>query len=146
MLESIVTKTRDRKAALKLLKKPIERHGRPETIVTDPLRSYGGAALKDLGCGDEREMGHWLNNTAESSHHPFPRRERAMLWLPCMQTLEKFALVHALAHNHFPTGRHPHHRNFYTTTRAAAFIEWRGLLAAWSKGWGCSDGAWFAFF
>ena len=48
VLESVVTKTRDRKAALRLLKKTMKRHGRPETIVTDILRSYG-AVLKDLG-------------------------------------------------------------------------------------------------
>ena len=56
VLESVVTKTRDRKAALKLLKKSTKRHGRPENIVTDRLRSYG-AALKDLGRGDDRVMG-----------------------------------------------------------------------------------------
>jgi putative transposase len=64
VLESVVTKTRDRKAALKLLKKSMKRHGRPEGIVTDRLRSYG-AALKDLGRGDDREMGRWMNNRAE---------------------------------------------------------------------------------
>ncbi len=37
VLESFVTKTRDRKAALKFLKKSMKRHGRPETIVTDTL-------------------------------------------------------------------------------------------------------------
>ena len=70
VLESIVTKTRDRKAALKFLKKSIKRHGRPENIVTDRLRSYG-AALKELGRGDDREMGRRLNNRAENSHLPF---------------------------------------------------------------------------
>jgi len=45
VLESFVTKTRDRKAALKFLRKAMRRHGPPEVIVTDRLRSYG-AALK----------------------------------------------------------------------------------------------------
>ena len=48
VLESYVTKARDRVSALKFLKKTMKRHGRPEVIVTDRLRSYG-AALKDLG-------------------------------------------------------------------------------------------------
>jgi putative transposase len=65
VLESVVTKTRDRKAALKLLRKSMKRHGRPENIVTDRLRSCG-AALKDLGRGDDREMGRWLNIRAEN--------------------------------------------------------------------------------
>ena len=78
MLESVVTKTRDRKAALKLLKKSMKRHGRPEKIVMDRPRSYG-AALKDLGRGDDREISHWLNIRAENLDLPFRRRERAML-------------------------------------------------------------------
>ncbi len=78
MLESVATKTRDRKAALKLLKKSMKRHGRPEKIVTDRLRSYG-AALNDLGRGDDREISRWLNIRAENLDLPFRRRERAML-------------------------------------------------------------------
>ena len=105
MLESVVTKTRDRKAALKFLKKLMKRDGRPEVIVTDRLRSYG-AALKDLGRGDDREMGRWLNDRAENSHLPFRRRERAMLRFRRIRTLQKFASGHASVHNHFPTERH----------------------------------------
>ena len=129
VLESIVTKKRDRKAALKFLKKSMKRYGRPETFVTDRLRSYG-AALKDLGRGDDREMGRWLNNRAENSHLPFRRRERAMLRFRRMRTLQKFASVHASVHNHFPTERHLQDRNTYKLTRAAALAEWRGLFAA----------------
>ena len=129
VLESFVTKTRDRKAALKFLRKSMKRHGRPENIVTDKLRSYG-AALKELGRGDDREMGRWLNNRAENSHLPFRRRERAMLRFRRMRTLQKFASVHASVHNHFPTERHLQNRDTYKTTRAAALAEWRGLLEA----------------
>jgi putative transposase len=129
ILESVVTKTRDRKAALKLLKKSLKRHGRPENIVTDRLRSYG-AALKDLGRGDDREMGRWLNNRAENSHLPFRRRERAMLRFRRMRTLQKFASVHASVHNHFPTERHLQNRDHFKQSRAATLAEWRCLLAA----------------
>jgi putative transposase len=95
VLESIVTKARDRKAALQCLKKSMKRHGRPETIVTDRLRSYG-AAPKDLSRGDDREIERWLNNRAENSHLPFRRRERSMLRFERMHTSQKFASVHAL--------------------------------------------------
>ena len=126
--ESVVTRPRDREAALKFLRKTMKRHGRPETIVTDRLRSYG-AALKDLGRGGDREMGRWPNSRAENSHLPFRRRERAMLRFRRVHTLQKFASVHASAHNHFPTERHLQDRNAYKETRAAALAEWRGLLA-----------------
>src|SRR5215211_3773127 len=48
VLESYVTKTRDKAAALKFIKKAMKRHGRPRHIVTDGLRSYG-AAMKEIG-------------------------------------------------------------------------------------------------
>jgi putative transposase len=128
VLESFVTLTRDRKAALKFLKKSMKRHGRPKTIVTDRLRSYG-AALKELGRGDDREMGRWINNRAENSHLPFRRRERAMLRFRRMRTLQKFASIHASIHNHFPTERHLQNREDYKLYRAAALAEWRGLFA-----------------
>jgi len=39
VLESFVTKSRDKKAALKFLRKAMRKHGHPEVIVTDKLRS-----------------------------------------------------------------------------------------------------------
>jgi putative transposase len=80
VLESFVTKRRDRKAALKFIRKTMKRHGRADVFVTDTLRSYG-AAMKVIGNVDKQETGRWLNNRAENSHPPFRRRERAMLRL-----------------------------------------------------------------
>jgi putative transposase len=100
VLESFVTRTRDRRAALKFLKKAMHRHGRPESIVTDRLRSCG-AAMKDLGRRDDREMGRWANNRAENSHLPFRRRDRAMLRFRRMRSLRKFASVQATVCNRF---------------------------------------------
>jgi putative transposase len=48
VLESFVTKRRDRKAALKFLPKTMKRYGRPHIFFTDKLRSYG-AAMKEIG-------------------------------------------------------------------------------------------------
>ena len=67
VLESYVTKKRDKKAALKFPRKAMRKHGQPEVIVTDKLRSYG-AALKDLGAPDKQKTGRWVNNRAENSH------------------------------------------------------------------------------
>ncbi|QFT47356.1 hypothetical protein FIU97_12280 [Roseivivax sp. THAF40] len=78
VLESFVTKTRDRRAALKFLKKAMRKHGQSAVFVTGKVRSYG-AALKELGADERQEAGRWFNNRAENSHLPFRRRERAML-------------------------------------------------------------------
>jgi putative transposase len=128
VLESFVTKTRDKKSALKFLRKSLKRHGRPEEIVTDRLRSYG-AALRELGIGNLQETGRWANNRAENSHQPFRRRERAMLRFRHMRTLQKFASVHASVHNHFNQQRSLSSRTLFKLTRAAALAEWRGLCA-----------------
>ncbi len=129
MLESFVTKTRDKKAALKFLKKAMRKHGRPEVIVTDLLRSYG-AALKEIGAADRQETGRWMNNRAENSHLPFRRRERAMLRFRRMRSLQKFASVHASVYNHFNQERSLSTRTNFKLNRAAALAEWRGLCAA----------------
>jgi len=129
VLESFVTKTRDKRAALKFLKKAMRKHGQPEVIVTDKLRSYG-AALKEIGAGDRQETGRWMNNRAENSHLPFRRRERAMLRFRRMRSLQKFAAVHASVSNHFNRERSLSSRPLFKANRAAALAEWRGLCAA----------------
>jgi len=122
VLESFVTKRRDKKAALKFLRKSLRRHGPTETIVTDRLASYG-AALKELGAIEKREVGRWINNRAENSHQPFRRRERAMLRFRRMRSLQKFAAVHGSVHNHFNQERHLSSRPAFKERRAAALTE-----------------------
>ena len=129
VLESFVTKTRDKKAALKFLKKTMKRHGRTDIFVTDKLRSYG-AALRDLGAVDRQETGRWMNNRAENSHLPFRRRERAMLRFRRMRTLQKFAAVHASVYNLFNTERGLSSRHLFKANRTVALAEWRSLCAA----------------
>jgi putative transposase len=129
VLEIFDTKTRDKKAALKFLRKAMKKHGRCEQFVTDRLRSYG-AALKDLGAADRQETGRWLNNRAENSHLPFRRRERAMLRFRRMRSLQKFASLHASVTNHFNTDRSFSSRPLFKANRAVALAEWRGLCMA----------------
>ncbi|WP_415644269.1 IS6 family transposase [Sphingomonas antarctica] len=55
ILESFITKTRDKSAALAFMKKALKRHGSPAAIVTDGLASYK-AAMKVLGNTDKQEV------------------------------------------------------------------------------------------
>jgi putative transposase len=129
VLESFVTKRRDKKAALKFLRKALRKHGPTETIVTDRLASYG-AALKALNAMNKREVGRWLNNRVENSHQPFRRRERAMLRYRPMRSLQKYAEVHGSIQNHFNQERHLSSRLEFKERRATAFTVWRQLCAA----------------
>jgi putative transposase len=124
VLESYVTRTRDKGAALKFMKKALKRHGSPETITTDGLRSYK-AAMAELGCDEKQEIGRWANNRVENSHLPFRRREWAMSRFRRMKTLQKFASVHASTHNHFSQERHLIDRQTYKERRSAAWSSGR---------------------
>jgi putative transposase len=128
VLEVFVTKRRDRRAALKFLKRAMKRYGRPRAIVTDRLGSYG-AAMKVIGNSGRQVCGRWLNNRAENSHQPFRRREGAMAKFRDVKTLQKFASTHASIHNHFNQERHLYSRQIFKQNRAAALAEWRQLAA-----------------
>ncbi len=114
VLESYVTKTRDKQAALTFLKKAMKRYGAPRTVITDRLRSYG-AAMKEIGNQDRQEVGR--------------HRERAMSRFRRMSNLQKFVSTHASFHNHFNLDRHINHRSTFKSMRNAALSEWRQLLA-----------------
>ena len=128
VLEVFAPKRRNRKAALKFIKWTMKRYGRPWTIVTDRLRSYG-AAMKVIGNLARQECGRWLNNRAENSHQPFRRREDAMARFRDIKTLQKFASAHASIHNHFNHDRHLNCRDDFKQNRPAALEEWRQLVA-----------------
>ena len=128
VLESFASKTRDKPAALKFMKKLMKRHSKAKVITTDGLRSYK-AAMKELGNTEKQEVGRWANNRVENSHLPFRRRERAMLRFRQMKTLQKFSSVHAAFHNHFNQDRHLISRETYKAQRSAALAEWQTLAA-----------------
>nr|WP_246227912.1 DDE-type integrase/transposase/recombinase [Roseobacter ponti] len=103
----------------------MRKHGPPEVIVTDLLRSHG-AALKETGSAYRHEARPWLNNGAESSHLPFRRRERAMHSFRRMRSLQQFAFVPASIYNLFNSERSLCSRPGYKLNRAVAVAAWRG--------------------
>ena len=129
VLEAFVSKTRDRKAALKFLRNLMKRYPRPDAIITDRLRSYR-AALRELGGSGLHQAGRWLSNRAENSHLPFRRREHAMLRFKRMRSLQKFVTVHSSVYSHFNLRRPLCSRDNFKLKRAAALAQWRQLGAA----------------
>lgn len=127
VLESFVTKKRDRKAALKFLKRAMKRCGNPVEIVTDRLRSYR-TAMREISNEACQITGRWLNNRAENSHQPFRRRERAMAKFRSVKSLQKFASIHSSIYNHFNQERHLYNRQNFKLNRTAALAEWRHLV------------------
>ena len=128
VLEIFVTKMRDKKAALKFLRKAMDKHGRPEVVVTDRLRQYG-AALTEIGATARPETARWLNNRTENTHLLFRRRERAMQRFRRMRSSQMFVSAHASVTNHFNLERSLTSRSNFKLYRTAALVEWRQLLA-----------------
>ena len=135
ILESYVTKKRDKSAALAFMKKALKRHGQAETIVTDGLKPYP-AAMRDLGNIDRGEIDRWANNRAVNSHLPFRRRERAMLRFRRMKTLQKFASVHANVHNQLAS---PPFGSTFNATSSIAKPSSYAAQAHWPSGSRSSD-------
>ena len=78
ILDILVQPRRDRKAALKLMRNLLKKHGvTPDSIVTDKLGSYR-SALRELGFARRHDTGRWKNNRAENSHQPLRQSERRM--------------------------------------------------------------------
>lgn len=65
VLESYVTKRRDLRAALKVLRKLLTKCGSSHEIVTDKLGSYG-VVLRDLGISNKHQTGQYKNNQVEN--------------------------------------------------------------------------------
>jgi len=77
VLECYVTERRNKLAILKFLKKTMRKHGYPDNIVTDKIRSYG-ATLKEIGAENLQDTKQYKNNRCENSHLPLRRKERSM--------------------------------------------------------------------
>jgi len=69
VLDLLVQRRRDKAAAEKLMRKLLKKQGfAPDVLVTDKLRSYGAARVRDRIVGARHEQGLRKNNRAENSH------------------------------------------------------------------------------
>ena len=130
VLDVLVQSTRNKAAALKLMRKLLKKYAFvPERVVTDDLRSYGAAA-RELGIESRHERGRWKNNRAENSHQPTRRRERKMQRFKSAGSAQKFLSTHAAAYNTFNVQRHLTSAQSHRVLRAAAMTTWREAIAA----------------
>jgi len=130
VLDVVVQKRRDTRAALKLLRRLLRNQDvEPERIVTDGLKSYG-SALPVLGLSDVRRAGRLReNNRAENSHLPIRRRERKMLGFKSKTSAQRFLAAHAAIYNAFDFQRHMISRPTLRLFRARADSVWAKAVA-----------------
>ncbi len=130
VLDVLVQKRRNKRAAVKLMRKLLRNQGvRPTQIVTDKLKSYG-TAFRDLHLSHLHETGHRLNNRAESSHVPVRRRERKQQRFKSQKSAQRFLSAHGPIYNLFNVQRHLISRQTLRTFRSQAMAEWQVVTAA----------------
>ena len=126
----VVQSKRDKRAALKLLRKLFKKMASvPDKFVTDDLRSYGAAA-HELGLSRRHERGRWRDNRAENSHQPTRRRERKMQGFKSAGSAQRFLSVHAATYNTFNVQRQLISAKTHRAFRASAMQTWREVTAA----------------
>ena len=130
VLDVLVQKRRNKRAALKLMRKLLRSQGiRPIRIVTDKLKSYG-AAFRDLRLSHIHDSGHRLNNRAESSHVPVRRRERKMQRFKSQGSAQRFLSTYGPIYNLFNVQRHLISRRTLRIFRNQAMAEWQTVTSA----------------
>src|SRR5438067_754763 len=130
VLDMLVQRRRDSRAALRLIRKLLRKQGFvPKLLVTDKRRSYG-AAFRQLQLTCPHEQGLRQNNRAENSHQPVRRRERKMQRFKSARSAQRFLNMHAAVHNTFNVQRHLVSRSTLRIFGADAASEWRNAVAA----------------
>ena len=130
VLDVVVQRRRNTKAATRLLRKLLRNQGvRPTRIVTDRLGSYG-AALKLLGLKHLHDVGGRKNNRAECSHVPIRRRERKSQRFRSARNTQKLLSAHGQIYNLFNHRRHLISRNTLRKFRRQAQTEWNLVTAS----------------
>src|ERR671912_1784198 len=101
VLDVLVQRRRDKRAAKRLLRKLLKRQTRvPRVMITDKLASYN-AAKADVMPSVEHRRHKGLNNRAENSHQPTRRRERQMKRFKSPRQAQRFLSAHDQIDNLF---------------------------------------------
>ena len=130
VLDVLVQSRRNKKAALKLMRKLLKAQGFvPTKVVTDKLPSYR-AALETLGMKRIHITGGRSNNRAENSHLPIRQRERRMQRFKSAGSAQRFLSTHAAIYNTFNIQRHLISRRTLRQFRALAMERWQDVTAA----------------
>src|SRR5215207_2104154 len=130
ILDVLVQRRRDKRAAVKLMRKLLRKQGFvPRLAVTDKLRSYA-AAFQALRLSSRHEQGLRMNNRAENSHQVVRRRERKIQRFKSAGSAQCFLSLHAAVYNTFYLQRHLISRSTLRSFRAEAMAHWQAAVAA----------------
>ena len=130
VLEILVTKQRNKRAARRFFRKVLKSQEKPPwRLVTDKLRSYP-AAHRDVFPSVEHRTNKYENNRAEASHQHTREQERQMRRFKSIAQAQRFLFVHGQVQNLFRVGRNHVKAAHNRLLRDQAFAEWREVTCA----------------
>jgi putative transposase len=98
-------------------------HRKSRLLITDKLRSYA-AAKREIMPGVEHRQHKGLNNRAENSHQPTPRRERIMKRFKSPRQVQRFLSIHDQIANVFTRRLNQDTATKFRIARGQAFTTW----------------------
>ena len=129
VLDVLVQRRRDKRAAKRLLRKLLKRQMRPPRVmITDKLASYG-AAKREVMPGIEHRQHKGLNNRAENSHQPTRRRERQMKQFKSAGQAQRFLSAHDQINNLFHLRRDHVTAAEHRASRTQKFKIWAEICS-----------------
>ena len=130
VIDILVQRYRNARAAKRFFRKLLKGEGStPWRLVTDKLKSYGGAH-RSLMPSVDHNTARYENNRAEVSHQPTRQRERQMRRFKSAGQTQRFLSVHGVILNFFRFARHRMRSENYRLPRAQSFKEWSVATAA----------------
>lgn len=123
VLDILVQKRRDTKAANRFLRRLIDRFGKPRVIITDKLRSYI-KPIKSAAPEADHRAHKGLNNRIEGSHRQTRKREKIMGKFKSARQAQRFLEAHDQVCIIFRPRRHLLTANSYRLARSAANELW----------------------
>ena len=125
VLDILVTKRRDKRAAKRFFRKVLKEQGQPPwKLITDKLKTYP-AVHREVFPSVEHKTGQYENNRAEVSHQHTRKQERQMRRFKSIQQSQRFLSAHGPVQNLCRVGRHHLRAANHRLLRDRAFAEWQ---------------------
>ena len=130
VLDILVTRRRNKKAAKRFFRKVLKGQGRPPwQLITDKLKSYS-AAHREVFPSVEHRTGQYENNRAEVSHQHTREKERQVRRLKSVVQAQRLLAVHGQVQNLFRIGRNLLKARHYRFLRDRALEDWTEVTCA----------------
>jgi putative transposase len=128
VLDILVQRRRDKTAAKRFFRKLLKGcQFVPRGLITDQLKSYGGAKRELLPSVEHRQH-RYLNNRTENPHQPSRQRERRMQGFKSPGHAQRFLAAYGPIASHFRPRRHRFTAQAYRQEMIQRFQIWQEIM------------------